>query len=151
MSRLTRTIFIVLCSVAGTNSSDLKYHSRYLKDRNVFDFCNLGNDTVREITLLIKITSSRPKMEIKLETNEELAETIKRVTVPIWLKGQFGVRNGDFQIGSYRYQRKGGAEIKIDSRNIVIFHDPPLDIARILMSAKFLSLKSSYSHRTFSL
>ena len=112
-----------------------------MKDRNVFDFCNLGNDTVREITLLIKITSSRPKMEIKLETNEELAETIKRVTVPIWLKGQFGVRNGDFQIGSYRYQKKEGAEIENDSNNIVTFRNPPLDVDRLLTSGKFFELK----------
>ena len=55
MSRLARTIFIVLCAVAGTNSAD---------------FYNFGADTVRKITLLIEFTSSnKPNMEINLDTN----------------------------------------------------------------------------------
>jgi len=39
MSRLARTIFIVLCAVTGANSAD---------------FYNFGADIVREITLLIE-------------------------------------------------------------------------------------------------
>ena len=143
MSRLIRTICIVLCAVAGANSSDPKSRSQFLRDRNrnAFDFYNFGNDPVREITLLIEITSPNPNMEIKLETNEELAESIERVTLPIWFKGQFGVRDGGFQTGSYRYQRKGGRDTEIDSRDIVRYFAAPIDIGRILSIGKSFELK----------
>ena len=146
MSRLARTIFIVLCTVAGTNStdsSDTKSRFQYLGNKHASDFYNFGAGTVRVITLLIEFTSLNPDMEIKLETNEELAETIKRVTLPIWLKvsGKRDFRNPRIKIGSYSYQRKGGADINRGSYNLYVDRDSPFGFGPIMMNDPVYELK----------
>ena len=85
MSRLARTIFIVLCAVTGANSAD---------------FYNFGADIVREITLLIEfIWSNKPNIEINLDTNEKMAGSMV-----LWLQSQFYSKN--LLIGSLRYQKE---------------------------------------------